>query len=223
LGKAYTYLREMFKLLGFCCQMAVVAGIGANIFADAAIANSLGGGFQGAALADLAGFGNAFDTFSGNLALNNPSLRNDLFLGLASGRRSSFNGAVNTYLGANAFGALTGNTFGGTLGDAILANQLIPQYNANGNLYYSSNYYIPPATTTFDATTYLPTTYLTTTTYIPPATTYIPPATTYIPPASATYSYWPDYSTYWGAPYAGLGVGTTGCWVNGVWMASCFA
>jgi hypothetical protein len=204
--------------------LAAVAGIGANIFANAAIADAFGGGLQGAALADLAGFGNAFNTFSGSLALNNPELRDTLFLGLAAPRGSGFNAALNTYFGANALGALTGNDFSLSLSDAVLANQLIPQRNGNGNLYYSSGYYRPQVAATLDATTYLPTL---PTTYLPaylPTTPYLPSATTYIPSVSATYSsYWPDYTTSLvGSPYVGLGVGSAGCWVNGVWMASCF-
>jgi len=195
----------MMKLLGFC-HLAIVSGIGANFFTDLALANSLPGTFTGSDLTD------AF-LLSGGFGLN---------------------GALSTAVTANALGGAFGGDSNGLLTAAILAGgfgnnnnnvrPIRPAFDASGNYYYSSSYYVPPATTVLPPiydTTYLPTTYLPTT-YLPP-TTYIPPVTTYLPTASLSSTIYPDYTTsYLPSPYVGLGVGSYGCWVNGVWMASCF-
>jgi hypothetical protein len=194
----------MLKLLGFC-QLAIVSGIGANFLADVALANSLSGG---------------------NIDLTDALILSG-GLGAGFGGRG-INAALNTAVTANALGSLGDNN--GLLGAAILANGLNggfngnggfgfnnnfrPAFDLNGDFYYSSSYYVPPATT-YWPTTYLPTTYL--------PTTYIPPATTYLPTTYLSTSLYPDYTTsYISSPYVGLGVGSYGCWVNGVWMASCF-
>jgi hypothetical protein len=200
------------KLLGFC-QLAAVAGLGANFLANVALANSLGGSNSGLTDALL---------LSGGLGGG--------FGGGGGGGRFGVNAALNTAITANALGSLGGSGNNNLLGAALLANNLSPQFNANGNFYYSSGYYAPPTTsylpTYYDTTylpTYLPTTYLPTTTYLPPATTYWD--TTYLPPATTYWdtTYLPTtWDTTYTSPYVGLGVGSYGCWVNGVWMASCF-
>jgi len=207
----------MMRLLGFC-QLAIVSGVGANFFANLALANSLGG--------------------DGSLSLTGNGLTDAFLLSGGFGGGRGINGALSTAVTANALGGLGGSGNNGLLTAAVLANggfgnnngngngngngNFRPAFDGRGNYYYSSSYYIPPTTSylpTYDYSTYYPTYYPTT--YLP-TTSYIPPATTYLPTTTFSSTLYPDYTSYLGSPYVGLGVGSYGCWINGVWTASCY-
>jgi hypothetical protein len=188
----------MMQLLGFC-QLAVVAGIGANYFTNAYVADAFGGGLQGAILADSLGYGNAFHGYVGSLALDDPALRDEFLLTSFLPRRNPLRNTFDTFLDANALAAgssdffvagafsntpqdelaraAIANSFGGTLSGSLIANQLIPErfgypvkYGGGWNSGYST----------------------------------------------------PSYSSYAG-PYAyGNTYGSFGgCWMNGAWYSSC--
>jgi hypothetical protein len=140
----------MLMLLGLC-QLALVAGIGADAFTGGLIANAFGGGLEGAFLASQFGYGNPFNTYVTANALVDPTVnQNLLYYSALTPGSNRFDTTFNTYLAANALDASASNFFlAGSLGGAS-QYQLMSPYLANAfggdftGAAYANLFYPPP-------------------------------------------------------------------------------